>query len=150
MENPDLPSQEVQLFSAIIVKAQRRLASLMQERSHLQARISQEESKADALYHPEEMLALLGSGKVENRLRARNEIRKRVSRIMVDLSGDLPLIHVRFVNGEVGLAIIRGDIAILLKFDKGAIPTTLDEWAQNAKIVDLAREGKLSWRGNNF
>jgi DNA invertase Pin-like site-specific DNA recombinase len=149
LENPDLSAKKVDVFSSIIVKAQERLTALVDQKSRLEGEISREEAKTHALYHPEEMLALLGSGNVENRLRARTEIKKRVSRIMVDLSGDLPLIIVPFVNGVIHLAIIRDDIAILLNLG-APIPTTLDELAQNAKIVDLARKGKLLWRGNNF
>jgi Resolvase, N terminal domain/Recombinase len=149
LENPDLSAEKVDVFSSIIVKAQERRTALVDQKSRLEGEISREEAKTHALYHPEEMLALLGSGNVENRLRARAEIRKRVSRIMVDFSGDLPLIIVPFVNGVVGLAAIRDDIAVLLKFDKGAPITTLDQLAQNAKIVDLAKKGRLLWRGQN-
>lgn len=144
LENPDLSAKKVDVFSSIVVKAQERLAALVDQRNRLEGEISREEAKTHALYHPEEMLALFASASVEMRLRARTEIRKRVSRIMVDFSGDLPLITVSFVNGVISLAAIRGDTAILLKL--GAPITTLDQLAQNAQIL---KNGKLVWRGNN-
>jgi Recombinase len=121
LQNPDLSSEKVDLFSSLIVTAQKRLASLIEERSRLEGEISREEAMTHALYHPEEMLALLGSGNVENRLRARTEIRKRVREIGFRFrDGVLQRIEVWFINGVIDLGVIlkSKDEALLMRFDK--------------------------------
>jgi hypothetical protein len=137
MEDPDLPSQEVQLFSAIIVKAQQRLASLMHERSHLEARISQEESKADALYHPNELLALVRPSDLKNnerRLRLREEIRRRVSRIDFYFEPGVAVAHITFVNGiKSNRCIIIGKDKSVFVWDKPPIDEAV-KWLK-AKVA---------------
>ena len=130
MENPDLPAEEVQLFAAIIVKAQQRLASLIDERSRLETRISQEESKTEALYRPKELLALARSSENnECRLRLREEIRRRVTRIDCYFNLEAMAARIAFSNGGYRFVVI-GKREKLFLWDKPSIEETVN-WAKS-------------------
>jgi hypothetical protein len=133
MEDPDLPSEKVNLFASVIITAQKRLASLIDEKSRLESQISAEESKVDALYCSNELLALVRSAEPKNndrRLRLREQIRRRISRIDFYFDPGLAqkcapwarlIARITFVNGSDRFIILGEETSGFLKL-KHAVP----------------------------
>ena len=81
MTDPDLPDGVVKEFASQIVATKARVDTLLGQQLELHDRCTGERAKAAALYSPEELLSQIRVGNEETRLKLRNEIRKRISRI---------------------------------------------------------------------
>ena len=99
--NPDLQDAVVAVYNAQIAEASPRVAISKAQENRLEATISLESAKADALYSPEHLIALIRSGDPAMRLAIRAELQRRVSKISLDFKAkpEKVLIKVEFING---------------------------------------------------
>jgi DNA invertase Pin-like site-specific DNA recombinase len=93
-----------------------KMADYTSRRESLAAAVTAARSKAEALYSPQALIAAIRSGDVNLRLKLKNEIAKRISKISVDFSEEVPLITINFVNGALR-GIILEERPLLLRIE---------------------------------
>jgi DNA invertase Pin-like site-specific DNA recombinase len=98
--NPDLPDATVAVYNAQIAHAQSRIATLTEQQYRLEGLISLESMKADALYSPERLIAMITAGDPTMRLLLRTELQRMISRIDFDfaIEPERITITVTFIN----------------------------------------------------
>jgi hypothetical protein len=98
--DPELPAATVAVYNNQIAHAQSRIATLTEQQYRLEGLISIESLKADALYSPEHLIALIRNGDPAMRLALRTELRRMIARIDLDfaIEPDRITITVTFIN----------------------------------------------------
>jgi Resolvase, N terminal domain/Recombinase len=100
MNDPDLSDAVAKEFASQIVDTRSKVATLTELEYRLEGKISLESMKADALYSPEHLIALIRSGDPATRLKLRTELQRRISRISLNFAsvpGRIAIV-VRFIN----------------------------------------------------
>jgi DNA invertase Pin-like site-specific DNA recombinase len=98
--NPDLTDEMVAIYNGQIAYAQAKIAILTEQQYRLEGQISLESMKADALYSPEHLIALITAGDPAMRLSLRTELQRMISRIDLDfaIEPERITITVTFIN----------------------------------------------------
>jgi len=113
---------ESRTLTPLVTKLRSRLTNLTEEKEALSGKLDSARARSEALYRPEDLLALIRSNTPEGddvRLRLRTEIRKRIARIEVSfgLDGFQAVCDIRFVNGVQRGIILDGERALLLRIE---------------------------------
>jgi len=114
------------------------LVALASEQEALQASLETVKAKTAALENVDALKeALRDLSNVELRLRARTEIRKRVSSIRFAFTEEFGVVtYVSFINGSGCVITILGDKA-MINWLEPSKHSDLLEWVETVKIIDL-------------
>jgi DNA invertase Pin-like site-specific DNA recombinase len=99
-KNPDLADAVVAEYYTQMADARSRIAILTEQQYRLEGLISVESMKADALYFPQHLIAMITAGDPAMRLNLRTELQRMISRIEFDFAAesDKITITVTFIN----------------------------------------------------
>jgi DNA invertase Pin-like site-specific DNA recombinase len=138
MDADDWGPGELKILVRKLSQDEALLETLLNEKDALQASVEAAKAKTAALEDVDALKkALRNLSNVEMRLRARTEIRKRISSIRFTFTEDWGVVaYVSLVNGSGRVITILGDRAMVVRLDLNEYSGLL-EWVESVKIIDL-------------